>query len=171
MVSMPAAIPVDSTWSALATSEGEPRRREMEDRFAQLAVLGETERVDAIEGMLRAEFTLSEQDLHSFTEDRFRAWIALDGRDPAQAGLAVRGYDAAMERLPADMAMRRASVTQGVAREMTAADIAALHKFVPSLRQSVPLAAVGVQEDRAHVEAARDRTAARNARPFWKLWG
>lgn len=168
---MPAAIAIDSTWSALASSNGEPRRREMEDRFTQLAILSEPERVDAIEGMLRAEFTLSEHDLHTFTEDRFHAWIALNGRDPAQAGMAVRGYDAAMERLPADMAMRRASVTQGVARDMTAEDIAALHGFVPSLRQSVPLAAVGVKEDRAHVEAARDRTASRNARPFWKFWG
>ena len=168
---MPQTISVDNTWSALSEVDQETRRREMEDRFARLTLLDGAERLDTAEAMLRAEFTLGESDLPAFTADRLQAWMSLDRRDPAQAAIAVAAYDSVVERLPANMAMRRASVVQAVTSRMTVDEVATLQRLIPSLKLSVPVALTGIDEQRALLEVARDRMAAKRQRPFWKIWG
>jgi hypothetical protein len=159
----------DASWAALAEMDDTPRAAAMEERFTQLALLGEAARVDAIEAMIRAEFSLPEEQLQAMTAARLRVWASLNLRDPGQAKQVVAGYDDAMNRLPADMAMRRAGILYTVAREMPAEEVAILHDLIPSLRQSVPVARTGLAEERTSVEEARTRRAA-NPRPFWKFW-
>lgn len=162
-------VPADSTWSDLAALPTAERAEAMETRFVALALLDEPERLDRIEGMVRAEFSLPEQALHDFTLARLQAWVALQIKDPAQAALVVSGYDVVMNRVPSDLAMRRASVVQGVVHAMSPEQITVLHALIPSLRQSVPVPSSGLSEERADVEAARARILAKK-RPFWKIW-
>ena len=91
-------------------------------------------------------------------------------RDPGQAKEVVDGYDAAMDRMPATLALRRGGVLYTVARDMAPEEVAALHELIPSLRQSVPVVRSGfVEREREAREPGRERTS--NKKPFWKFWG
>lgn len=160
---------IDTSWAALAEMDDGPRAAAMEERFTQLALLREQDRVDAIEPMIRAEFSLPEEQLHTLTAARLHVWTSLHQRDPGQAKQVVDGYDSAMNRMPAELAMRHASILYTVVRDMTPEEIAALHELIPTLRQSVPIARGNLTEERTTVEEARARQAL-NPRPFWKFW-
>jgi len=165
---------MDATWSGLSELDATARQQSMEERFARLASKAEAERFVEAEAMVRAEYALDDMPLQDFTVSRLRAWIALSKRDPAQASAAVKAYDHVFDHLPAEMAMKRASVVQTVARAQLSSDeIEALFDLIPSLVRQLPRAKQ--EHDRstasqARVEAARQGTAARAKKPFWKFW-
>jgi hypothetical protein len=172
---MTSGIQADTSWSDLAQSDAASRQRAMEERFARLAAKGEDERLHEIEAMILAEYSLGEKELQEFTASRLRAWIALEQRDPAQAQAATRGYDRVFDRMPGDLAMRRATVVQTVARqELSAEEIEALFDLIPSMVRHLPRAKQDIMrnvESQNRIEAARTRTAAGRAKkPFWKFW-
>lgn len=137
----------------------------MVERFRQITALDEAARLDRLEGMARAEYALPDADLHRFTASRLRAWIELDQTDPGQAQLLASAYDRVFQRVPAELAMRRAMLIQSVARsELTAEEIVELDRMAPSLMQAVPHAAAmsGIRQREAPVE--------QRAKPRWKFW-
>ena len=159
------SIVPDTTWSDLSSLESASQQRAMVERFRQLTALEENARLDKLEAMARAEYALPDVELHRFTANRLRAWIELDHTDPGQAQLLATAYDRVFQRVPADLAMRRASVVQSVARaELTAEEIAEIDKMLPTLMQAVPHA-TGVSGIRQ-----REVTPAREAKPWWKFW-
>jgi hypothetical protein len=168
---MTSEVQMDATWGALSELEASARQQAMEERFARLAARGEDERLAETEAMIRAEYALDDPALHDFTASRLRALIALEQRDPAQANAGVRAYDAVFEKLPAEMAMKRASVVQTVARsDLSGDEIDVLFELIPSLVQTLPHARQDALQQTAsqdRVEAARER---HKDKPFWKFW-
>jgi hypothetical protein len=159
------AITPDATWSDLLALDDAARQRAMIERFRQLTTLDEAERLDRLEAMARAEYALKDPDLHRFTASRLRAWIDLDRDDPGQAQVLAAAYDRVFQRVPAELAMRRAMLVQSVARsELTAEEVAELDKMAPSLMQAVPHATAmsGISQ--------REVTPERRAKPKWKFW-
>jgi hypothetical protein len=155
----------DTTWSDLSSLEDAARQREMVERFRQLTGLEDTARLDKLEAMARAEYALPDADLHHFTASRLRAWIELDHTDPGQAQLLASAYDRVFQRVPAELAMRRAMLVQSVARsELSAEEVAELDKMAPTLMQAVPHATTmsGIRE--------REATPEQRAKPWWKFW-
>jgi hypothetical protein len=61
--------------------------------------------------------------------------MALPERD---AQVIASGYNRVFDSLPSEMAMRRASMVQAVARQMSADDIDMLHRLIPALLQQIP---------------------------------
>jgi len=165
---------MDATWSALSELDPAARQQAIEERFARLAAKAEAERFTEAESMIRAEYSLPDEPLHAFTAARLRAWIALSKRDPAQVTAAARAYDHVFNLLPADMAMKRATVVQTVARaELTSEEIEALFDIIPSLVRQLPRAKQDAARSNAsqdRVEEARVGQAARDKKPFWKFW-
>lgn len=163
MTTVPAS---DTTWSNLVTLEEEPRQRAMAERFRHLAATEETERLRELEAMVRAEYTLPDTELHAFTRSRLRAWIELRAHDRGQASALARAYDAVFQRVPGEIAMKRATVVQTVARtELNDDELAALDEMVPTLLQSVAHRQGGATTDLR----ARD-AAGTSKKPRWKFW-
>ena len=159
------SITPDTTWSDLSSLDDAARQREMVERFRQVTGLDEAARLDKLEAMARAEYALPDDVLHRFTASRLRAWIQLDHTDPGQAQLLASAYDRVFQRVPAELAMRRAMLVQSVARsELTPEEIAELDRMAPTLMQAVPHATAmsGIR--------AREVTPASAAKPWWKFW-
>lgn len=161
------AIAPDSSWSDLINEDDVARQRSMVERFGKLSTIEEAARLDQLEGMARAEYALPDAELHRFTASRLRAWIELDRVDPGQAQLLATAYDQVFQRVPVELAMRRAMLVQSVARsELTPAEVAELRRLIPSLMQaepaSMPSAMGGLRE--------RVVTGTDKARPKWKFW-
>lgn len=159
------SIAPDTSWSDLVSLDDAERQRAMIERFRQLTALDEPTRLDRLEAMARAEYALPDTDLHRFTASRLRAWIELDRTDAGQAQLMASAYDRVFQRVPAELAMRRAMLVQSVARsELSAEEIAELDKMAPTLMQAVPHAAsmTGIR--------AREVPKAPRAKPKWKFW-
>lgn len=161
------SIAPDSTWSDLISQDDVSRQRSMVERFSRLTTVEEAARLDELEGMARAEYALPDADLHRFTASRLRAWIELDRLDPGQAQLLATAYDRVFQRVPVELAMRRAMLVQSVARsELTAEETSELRRLIPGLMQaepaSMPSAMGGLRE---RVISGTDK-----ARPKWKFW-
>lgn len=171
---MTSEVQADTAWAALSELDAAPREQAMEERFARLASKAEDERLTEAEGMIRAEYGLEDEHLHPFTTSRLRAWIALEKRDPAQANAAVAAYDKVFDTLPANLAMKRASVVQTVARaDLSGDEIDVLFELIPSLVRTVPRArqdALRSTASQDRVEEARTSQAVSDAKPFWKFW-
>lgn len=160
------SVVADTTWSNLAALDEEARRAAMTERFRRLASTEETERLRELEAMVRAEYALPEAELHRFTLSRLRAWLQLHEQDRGQASALARAYDAVFQRVPGELAMRRATVVQTVARtELTPEELTALDEMAPTLMQSVAHRPGGTTDLRARTEAD---TAPR--KPRWKFW-
>jgi len=141
----------------------------MIDRFRGLSTLEESQRLDRLEAMARAEYALPEVELHQFTASRLRAWIELDRNDPGQAQLLATAYDQVFKRVPAELAMRRAMAIQSVARsDMTPEEIVELDRLVPALMAAVPH--TGSAQKAMGGIRQREATPARTAKPKWKFW-
>ncbi len=154
-------LSADTTWSNLAAL-GERQRME--------AMVDEAERVRELEAMVLAEYALPEADLRDFTLSRLRAWLELHEQDPGQSHALASAYHAVFQRVPADIALRRASVVQSVAREdMTAEELTELDELIPDVlepvahakKESTPTARLLEQQPVA-VGAER--------KPRWKFW-
>ncbi len=158
----------DTSWSNLAVLDEQARRKAMSERFVRLASAEESERIRELEAMVRAEYALPEDELHSFTCSRLRAWIELREQDPGQASALARAYEAVFRRVPGELAMRRATVVQSVARtELSPEELAALDELMPQLLESVPHRS---GEAGSGVRARSDVAATPKAKPRWKFW-
>jgi hypothetical protein len=152
----------DETWSALADLDPAEAQRSMEERFANVAKLAEAERIDRLREMIVAEYELDEPRLLAFTRCRLRAWTAMD---PGEANLIAEGYNTVFQGMPGNAAMRRASVVQTVAREMTPEEIDALHRLIPSLVSQIPAMKRTTRE-----EAPAAAEPAAKKKGSWKFW-
>ncbi|MCC6238480.1 MAG: hypothetical protein IT299_13040 [Dehalococcoidia bacterium] len=163
-------LTADTTWSNLAALGERPRMEAMAERMRRLASVEEAERVRELEAMVLAEYALPEADLHDFTRSRLRAWLELHAQDPGQSHALASAYRAVFQRVPADIALRRASVVQSVAREdLTAEELTELDELIPDVlepvahakKESTPTARLLEQQP---VAVALER------KPRWKFW-
>jgi hypothetical protein len=164
----------DSDWAALASLEEERERTsQMGERFRSLLALPEEERRARLEAMIRAEYELPDKELRDFTRSRLRSWIALGEEDREAAKSLGKGYDDVFETLPANTAMRRATIVQTIAsHDLTLAEMDALFSIIPGLARQVeqkrpPMRTAAPEA----LEASAAALAAKRARPFWaRLW-
>ena len=164
-------IQPDTSWSELSTLDPEARIAAMRERFARLAVADAAERDRESEAMVLAEYTLEDEQLHAFTVSRLRSWMALSGDNLEQAQIVSGAYDAAFQRVPGGIAMRRATIVQTVAREeFGPADIDILYELIPRLVGHVPRASQEGVERVAEVERAAVEARRAGRKPWWKFW-
>lgn len=167
-------VAADQSWAELARRDEPERGQEMAARCREVAQLPEEQRLARLEAMVRAEYALTDEELRAFTLSRLRAWLLLKDEDDEQAKSLAHGYDAVFNRLPGDVAMRRATVVQGIAREQLAIEeIEQLFELIPSLMRSVPRSrtdAVSRQATANAMAAAAGELAAAASAPWWKFW-
>ena len=168
-------VRLDSSWSDLAAQTAADRLPLMIERCREVAALPDPERLDQIEGMVRAEYALDDPLLADFTTSRLRAWLAVESQASGGAETLARGYDAVFNRLPAAMALRRASMVQRIARNvLTPEEVDRLFVLIPSIVQHVPRAGISPvsQSRRApRIPAVATATVGGGSRPWWKFWG
>lgn len=163
-------LSADTSWSNLAALDERQRMEAMTERMRRLATVDEAARGRELEAMVRAEYALPDSDLRDFTLSRLRAWLQLHGQDPGQSHALARAYHAVFERVPAEVALRRASVVQSVAREeLTAEELTALDELIPDLLEPVAHAR---KESIVGSRLLERQPAAAGAerRPRWKFW-
>src|SRR5690606_32440398 len=113
--------------------------------------------------MVRGEYGLTDAQLRTFTVSRLRAWLAVASNNMEGAQSLARGYDAAFDHLPADMAMRRSTTVQTVARQdLTTDEVQGLFDLIPSIVRQVPRAVPSA----AHTPPTQQQA----KKPFWKFW-
>ncbi len=152
----------DQEWAALAALAPDECVTRMAAHCRTVAALEEGPRVEALGAMVRAEYALPLDQLPNFTRSRLRAWIAIDRDDHDMATRLARGYDTVFQSLSAEIAMRRASVVQGVARhELDADEVQTLFALIPSIVQQVP---------RVKQDSLTSEQRAPTSRPWWRFW-
>lgn len=154
-----------TAWAGLASRPEAERVGPMCDLLREVMSLPEDQRSAALNGMVRAEYALDEATLHSFTASRLRAWLRLAGDDMESARTLSRAWDQVFDGMPAETAMRRATVVQTVARsELNAEEVAVLFEFIPSIVRQIPRAPSSLSQRIAEAPPERDT-------PWWKFWG
>lgn len=149
-------------WAALAQLDEQERTRGMREHLESVRALEDEAWLEALRGMVEAEYALSDEALRPFTASRLRVWAEIAAEDLATAQMFARGYDTVLGACGASMAMRCASMTQSVARsDLTPEQVEVLFSVVPSLGRSVP---------RAKVDALRPAEAPKKKAAGWKFW-
>jgi hypothetical protein len=161
---VPTDVRIDERWKALAELDEEVRVSRMTERFRAVIAADEETRLEQLRAMIGAELDLPEAQLRDFTHSRLRCWVDLAAQDLDGARALGRGYDAVFASLPAEMAMRRASVVQAVgSNRLTPADIETLFEVIPGLARQLPRrphAVLTAKEEAVPKPADRSR-------PFW----
>lgn len=154
-----------TAWAGLASRPEAERVGPMCDLLRDVMSLPEGQRATALDGMVRAEYALDEATLHSFTASRLRAWLRLAADDMESARTLSRAWDHVFDGMPAEMAMRRATVVQTVARsELNAEEVAVLFEFIPSIVRQIPRAPSSLSQRVEEAPPEQDT-------PWWKFWG
>ena len=167
----------DQSWAELAELDEADRARAMAERFREVGALPEEERLTRLEEMVRAEYALDDAALRPFTLTRLRTWLTLKADDASLAQSIANGYDQVFNRLPADVAFRRATMVQGLARDgLTMDEVDQLFELIPSLIRSIPRASSDTiaRQAAANQLAATQLAAAGGAvvatKPWWRFW-
>jgi hypothetical protein len=129
-------------------------------RYSELATLAEEERRALMLAMARAEYELTDDQLHAFTKSRLGSWLELA---PETAQCVASSYDAVMLKMPGPQAMRRVSVVQTLAREFPVEDQDRLASLLPGVFAG---AGIGVHMPPIHDASAPTASAKKGWWPF-----
>jgi hypothetical protein len=161
---VPTDVRIDQEWKALADLEEEARIGQMTERFRSLISASEEDRLARLEAMIHAEYELPDDVLREFTHSRLRVWVELAADDPEGARSLGRGYDHVFETLPAEMAMRRASMVQSIgSNRMTPEDLELLFDVIPGLARQLPRRPHAALTAKEQAEQEPEK----RSRPFW----
>ena len=152
----------DVAWAALAARDERSRIEVMRQSFQELAALDENDRLRRLRAMIYAEYALPEAELAEFTASRLRCWVEMARGDPGSARLLGAGYDRVFSELPADIAMKRAFIVQGVAtRDLSPDETDALFDIIPGLVRQLP---------RRHISVASEQKATTGQKTKRGIW-
>ncbi|MQA00608.1 MAG: hypothetical protein GEU80_14970 [Dehalococcoidia bacterium] len=163
-------------WAALATLDETERLRGMREHVESVRAMEPEARGEALSAMVRAEYELDDDALRTFTASRLRLWAEIAEQDMATAQELARGYDTVFDTLPANLAMRRASVVQSVVRgELAPEQVERLFEVIPSMLKQVPRTPIAQTSNQPASKKAMQKAAAKAApvrarAPFWKFW-
>ena len=116
--------------------DGEERDRDLAALLKQLPYLDDSDREREVERLIRAEYSLDDQRLRSASLARLRSVLA---QDDEGARKIAETYDTVMNRMPGDIAFRRAAVVQTVARhEFSVEEEARLRSLIPNVLGEKP---------------------------------
>jgi hypothetical protein len=157
-------VALEEQWRGLADAAEEERREKMEVRYLELAALPEEERREQLKTMARVEYTLPDDKIRPFHLSRLRVWLKLESETVRAV---ASSYEAIMNELPGEIAMRRVSVVQTLARGFDPADQERLREIVPRVfAESTPLTINrAAEETRRVLEQAPSPK-----KPWWAFW-
>ncbi|MEO6398199.1 MAG: hypothetical protein ABIP13_06995 [Tepidiformaceae bacterium] len=123
-------------WGAIAALDQEGQNSAVFAAYSAMADTDETNRRAALRSAIDTIYGLPDANLRSLTEARLRSWLAMP---PESAALVGNSFEAAMDEMPARIAMRRVTVVQSVAFAFPAEELARLQKLVPRVLGDTPL--------------------------------
>jgi hypothetical protein len=154
-------MPTDTPWGALVDLDDATAKQAMAERFRSLATLGPDDLTAELRPMIVQEYALDAASLAKFTACRLRSLLEL----PQGDAVAISdGYNRVFNTLPSELAMRRATVVQSAAREMTPEEIAKLHEIIPAFTSQIPaVTTIAPRAPSASPEPAKQK-------PAWMFW-
>jgi len=153
--------PTGKVWAELGDMEEEQRESLMEERYLELAALSEEERQAQLRALAPVEYTLPDDKIWPFHRSRLRTWLRMD---QSAARRVADSYHEVMQQMPADIAMRRVSIVQTVARSVSLDEQERLRALVPRVFGE---ASTGTGEATKGQSAAGGEKA---KRPWWRFW-
>lgn len=126
-----ATDPLAVEWETLAARPASEREEGLQRFYGALAELPETDRLDRLRAVTATTYALPDDPFRALTESRLRVWL---GMDTDAASLVARSYDAVLQELPANDAMRRVAVVQTLMRDLTDEDQRRLRRLNPEER-------------------------------------
>ncbi len=120
--------PADGEWNRLLELDEDERVRVMVARFTELVHMGEPERRAHLRTIVENVYRLPDEQLRRMTESRLRSWLAMT---PEGASAVGHSYEAVLDEMPADQAMRRVAVVQGLAHGLSSDELRRLSEIVP----------------------------------------
>ncbi len=118
------------SWTALGNLDDSERESRILAKYNELAELSDVQRPDRVLPLVRAEFDLFDDKLRAITVSRLRVWLQMDAG--AAKGIAT-AYSAAMQQMPADAAMRRATQAARLRNEFSEEEQEKLLALAPDL--------------------------------------
>lgn len=162
-------------WRRIADLPDDAKREEMRRFFDSLHTRTDDERRDALREMIAMEYGLPREQTHGFTRARLDTWMAMDFD---RAKPVADAYDAAMQTMPAEIAMRRIQTVQAVSMAMSPEDIERVRELVPTEVRQIPKVAAAVsgdgatnnEEGTAPARETPQEMPQKSARPWWAFW-
>ena len=159
---MATQMPADQEWVKLVEATETARQSAMVARDTELAELSEEDRREKLMAMARAEYALPDAELRAFMLSRIRTWLS---QPTDMVMLIARSYDAVMDRMPGQAAMRRVETVQTLVREFSLEEADRLHAIVPRVF------GMGLTETaQASQDAKRSQSPPANRKPWWAFW-
>jgi len=119
-----------SPWASLADLEEGDRERQMEGRYKELFALDEDERRGHMRSMAEAEYALEDETIRPFHLSRLRVWLLMDPEIIRTIGAS---YDAVLDQMPGEVAMRRVGLAQSLLKAFSLAEQEQLRSVLPRI--------------------------------------
>jgi hypothetical protein len=133
---------VEEGWLRLALMDPVDRVAEMKARYSALAQLPEEERRTSLREMVKAEFSLPDEELRGIMLFRMRTWLALD---PEKARIVAASFDGVMKEMSAPMAMRRVALVQKLVMDFSVEEEERLRDLIPGAFAGAPGRITGLE--------------------------
>lgn len=144
-------------WEALLELPDEERIERMVETYQALAGMGQSERRSALEEQIGVVYRMDDANLRAMTESRLRAWLRMD---PETAKPVAEEFEAVLDDMPAEIAMRRVTVVQLVSMRLSPEEREQLRALVPRVMGNEP-------HQMGSQPAASDQEP---RRPWWAFW-
>lgn len=149
-------------WAGLANLGEADRERQMEDRYTELASWNEDERSDQMRSMAAVEYALPDDKMRPFHLSRLRVWLRMG---PEAVRIISASYDAVLDQMPADVALRRIGLAQSLIKAFSLAEQEQLRSVLPRVFGDRGTAVAGwTPSDAGFPRAPRAKKA------LWAFW-
>lgn len=149
-------------WASLADLEEEDREQQMEGRYKELFALAEDERRGRMRSMAAVEYSIEDDKIRPFHLSRLRVWLLMD---PAIIQTISASYDAVLDQMPGDVAMRRVGLAQSLIKAFSQTEQEQLRSVLPQIFGDRGTAASSWRPT-ADGFLARPRA----KKPWWAFW-
>ena len=148
---------------AVKMPEGPERHQELSRLLKQLPYFDEETRRDEIKRLIEAEYSIPDDaGLRDITIARLQAILSLDDEG---ARSVAETYDDVMNKMPGDIAFRRAAIVQTVARhEFSVDEEARLRALIPNVLGEKP------KELSVATPEPQDPVEGHSKRRWWMFW-
>lgn len=154
---------VDHEWMALADLDPSQRDAKVEAWFIGLAALPEEQRRARLLGIALADCSLPDGSARELTLSRLRAWLKMD---PQAAMKVASSFDAVMDNVPADHAIRRVAIAQSAVQEFSTQERERLRELLPRVFSSAVTKASSLAPSCPLPQGGRGL----GKKPFWRFW-
>jgi hypothetical protein len=148
-------------WEEIVTRPAPEREDALGRFYAALATLPKSDRLERLRTIVATTYRLPDDEFRTLTESRLRAWLGLD---EGVAATVAQSYDAVLQEVSANDAMRRVAVVQTLARDFSLEDQERLRALVPAVFADQGSSLAATMAGPAQPGGARPRPHAHRAR-------